>query len=244
MSSSDYFNAFTELKLTSTLGLVTATNPLNTTESQQNNVEDVNNQLRNSMIKNVNSLTPFAISTTLNPLSINVSNSFLCWLRANNTEMNDLMNAWAEDMKYGLSNVSLLSDTDPTTNSKYMLFLEYVRLNVRRYFIRTREHFLMDHYLPKCEQSVVDVYFKFRKYYYDMVYKQLYSSYYPVIFTNLNQNGWTDVAGILQNFVLTPFRALTTTNTTYGNFLNNYTTLCQNLFFFLQSSGPLGQFIT
>ncbi len=239
MSSADYFLAFQELNLDGTLGVVPATNPLLTAASVANNAEDIDNQLRNTLVKNVNKQLPFAIPTSVDALDQSVSDAFLCWLRSNNTEMQDLMNSWAEDMKYGFSNDSLLSDTDPTTNSYYNLFFEYVRLITKRYFKRTKEFALMEHFLPRSEKSIIELYFMFRKYYFDLVYKKLYNSLYVDLFSGVG--GFIDVAGSLQ-FLMTGFRLLDT-SLTYGSFLDLFDELCFTSMLFLSTTGPLGEFL-
>ncbi|HXT84784.1 MAG TPA: hypothetical protein VN704_10735, partial [Verrucomicrobiae bacterium] len=203
MSSSDFFLAFAELDLNNTLGILTPSNPLDTTSAETNNVEDPSNLIRNSLRKAANSLN-LGVIPSGNALSLPVSNAFLCWLRSNNSEMNDLMNAWAENLKYAFNNSSDLSDTDPRTNNKYMLFLEYVRQVTRRYFIRTREGALLDKFLPKfaSEKIIIEAYDKFRKNYFDSFFKTLYSQTYKNLFSNNNFDGWINVSNNLQTNLL------------------------------------------
>ncbi len=229
-----------ELQIDTTLGTTTPTNPLNTELALIKNIEDPENKIRESLKAQINSLLPFAIPSG-DLLNSDVSNAFLCWLRQNNNEFNDISNDWAEGLKYGLTNVNDLSDADKKTDMKYIIFLEYVRLNTRRYFKRTRESALFDEYVPSSYKSIRDTYNNFRKYNFDQIYKPLRNDLFPTLYKN-GINGWQDVLASLQNSVLLPFRNLTT-DVTYGDFLNNIDAIITNLHEFLMSEGPLGDFL-
>ncbi len=229
-----------ELQLDTTLGITAPTNPLDTTFAKQANVEDPQNIIRASLQKQINNIMPFAIPTG-DLQSFGISNSFLCWLRSNNSEFNDLANDWAEGLKYGLTNTNDLADSDPKTDMKYIIFLEYVRLFTRRYFKRTRESALLDEYIPCSEKAIMVAYKNFRKYYFDTVYKPLRNDLFPTLYSN-GTDGFQDVMNVLQISILQPFRDLNV-GVTYGVFLTNVETIITNVHDFLISTGPLGQFL-
>ncbi|HXT84365.1 MAG TPA: hypothetical protein VN704_08560, partial [Verrucomicrobiae bacterium] len=245
--SGSYFFALANLGIEITLGNISPTNPLNFPDAIETNWADPFEQIRSSLRRTANSLVPNSIpfiKTANDDLRTReVSDAFLCWMITYNSEMLDLMNCLAEDMKFAFTNDSDMSDTDPKTNHKYALFLEFVRLTTKKYFIRTREGALLDKFLPKLptEKNLLESYKRFRKYYFDLIYTPLYSQTYRTLFQN-GTDGWVDVSNSLQQNLLNAFQNLST-NTTYGEFLNSMNDIITATHDFLLSTGVLGQFL-
>ena len=260
-NSSDFFDPLGndlitgELSFITTLDVVPPINPLTTTNSVNNNVEDPLDFMRilikNSML--LNSLTVVKFPTT-DPLNFNTAIYIMCWARNNYPVFQDLINRWGEELKYAFSNCSDKNDSDPKTSHKFKIFLDYVYLITDRYFIRTRESTIINDYNYSCSnnnsKNVKDIYFKFRQKFFFDYFNNLRNIQFDNLFTNsvvIGSStvlcGWLDVQQAFITTIFQPLRNLTTNGVTYGQFLTNLQTIITNCYNLLISGGSLAQFI-
>ncbi len=258
MSSSSFFDPLGndpkvgELSLITTLDVIPPLNPLTTTNSLLNNIEDPLDLTRALIMNSMYfvSETPIKFPNP-NPLNIATTTYIMCWFRTNYPYIDDLISRWGEDLKYAFLNCDDRNDTDYKTVHKYNILLEYVYLLTKRYFYRTREYNILYRYVFECDNSVIkDIYFKFRQKYFDQYYNNLRNIQYDILFTNTTTTnlglvncGWLDIEQIIINQILVPFRNLNTSGSTYGVFLTNIENIIISLHDFLSSDGSFLQFI-
>ncbi len=240
-SSSEYFDALNDLELSTTLGVIPPINPLTTSDSLKNNLEDPTNIIRIDVMDAMKVLDNSVSFPSNDPLDPVTAIYIMCWFNDNFDNVSDTIVRWAEDIKYAFQNCDDKNDTDPKTNHKYKLFLEYTSLLTRQYFNRTRESPYVDNLFFSCNNGIKETYFRFRTQYQQMYYNNLRYEQYSILFDDFT--GWDTVVRFANNNILDPLKKLTTVNVTYGRFLSDLLTIISNCHEFVASFGVLSQFI-